>query len=111
MRVEQVVARKVVEKVRANKVLVGVFDSADNEFGQVSNEEVMEFSFVVRDHEYIDVMRSISMLRRIEREELFIFKREDIDADRRVNFLKFQNICMFERKVKVGNIRSLKYWR
>ena len=55
----------------------------------------MEF---VRDHEYVDVMRSISMLGRIEREDFFIFEHEDVDADRRFNFLKLLNICMFERK-------------
>ena len=59
----------------------------------------MEFSFVIRDHEYIDVMRSISMLGRIERENLFIVKDENIDAVRGVNFLKFENVCMFERKL------------
>ena len=64
----------------------------------------MEFSFVVRDHEYIDVMWSISMLGRIKREDPFIFKYENVDADRRVNFLKFGNVGMFERKLEVGNI-------
>ena len=46
----------------------------------------MELSFVVRDHEYIDVMRCISMLGCIEREDLFIFKDGNIDADRGVIF-------------------------
>ena len=59
----------------------------------------MEYSFVVRDHEYVDAMRSIAMLERIEREDLYIFKHEDVDADRRVNFIKFGNVCMFERKL------------
>ena len=63
--------------------------AAGNEFGQIFNKEVMKFSFIVRDHEYIDVMRSISMLGCIEWEDLFIFKHEDVDSDRRVNFLKF----------------------
>ena len=68
----------------------------------------MEFSFVVRDHEYIDVMWSISMLGRIEREDLFIFKYENVDADRSVNFLKFRDICMFERKLEIGYIELIK---
>ena len=59
----------------------------------------MEFSFIVRDREYVDVMGSISMFGRREREDLFIFKNKDIDADRRVIFFKFGDVCVFERKL------------
>ena len=63
-----------------------MFDSAGNKFGQVFNEEIVEFSLVVRDHVHIDVMRFVYILRRIEREDIFNFKHEDIGAVRGVNF-------------------------
>ena len=74
MRLEKVVARTKWQAVRAHKGLVDVFGAAGNEFGQLSNEKIVELSFVVRDHDHIDVMTSISMIGRIEREDLFIFK-------------------------------------
>ena len=48
------------------------------------------------------------MIGRIEREDLFIFKDDDIDADRGVNFLKFWNVWIFERKLQVSNIEKIK---
>ena len=48
--------------------------AAGDEFDQISNMEVMKFFFVIRDLEHIHMMGSVSMLERLEREDLLIFK-------------------------------------
>ena len=58
----------------------------------------MEFSFVIRDHDYNDVMKDISMLGRIERETLFIVKDQDIDANRRF-FQIWERLYVWEETV------------
>ena len=107
MCLEQGCTRKTVETIQTDMREAVMVSAAIDEFGQISNE-VMGFSIIVRNHEYFDVMRSTFMLGCIEREDLFVSKHEDVDADRGVNLFKFENVCMFERKLEVGNIEFIK---
>ena len=78
---EQPRLREAIQAVRAHVRVAMVFSSSMDESGQVPDEKVVELAFVVCNHQRVDMMFPITMLRSVEWEDFIVFKDQDVDSD------------------------------
>lgn len=74
MHLKRLLLGKTIETVWADLCLYFRLVVAGDEFGPVSNEELVKVSFVIRDHQYIELMRYGSMFGGVQWKDFFIFK-------------------------------------
>ena len=90
-----------------------VFSASMDESGQVPNEMVMKLAFAVGNHQQVDVMFPVAVLRSVQREDCVVFKYHDVDPDGLIFFM-FSNLCVSLNLIGKWSSeisRSLKYLR
>ena len=58
-----------------------VVSVAVDESEHVHDEQIVKFAFAVGNHQQVDAMFPIAMLRSVERKDFAVFKKQDVDAD------------------------------